>query len=67
MPNSRAQIIGTVGPASSSKEVLSSLVFHQMDVIRFNFSWGSLAERVSQLQTIREIEKEANRKIRNIY
>lgn len=39
------------------------MIGHQMDVARFNFSWGTLESRVEQMRFIREIAKECGRSI----
>lgn len=63
MTNSRSQIIATIGPASTSKEVIMSMIKNGMDVARLNFSWAGLDERTKQITIIREIEKELGRHI----
>ena len=63
MTHSKAQIVATLGPASDSREVLKALFEHQCDVIRLNFSWADLGERVKQIALIRELEKECGRRI----
>lgn len=60
---SRAQIVATIGPSSDSSSVLRSMVEHQADVIRINFSWGDLAQHAGQIAVIREIEKAVGRPI----
>ena len=58
MPNtthSKAQIVATIGPASSSRETLQAMLEHQLDVVRLNFSWGSLEERIQQISLVREL------------
>lgn len=63
-PNcSKAQIIATIGPASSTYEILSQLLKEQLDIIRFNFSWANFDERVRQIEIIRTLEKEIGRRI----
>ncbi|HRH26405.1 MAG TPA: pyruvate kinase [Candidatus Paceibacterota bacterium] len=63
MKTSRAQILATIGPHSGEREILRSMIEHQMDVARLNFSWGSLEERLQQIQIIREVGKEVGRNI----
>lgn len=60
---SRSQIVATIGPASESYEVFRSMVVHNMDVVRFNFSFGDLAMRARQFGMVRDIEKELGRKV----
>lgn len=63
MKTSRAQIIATLGPVSAKREVLKAMAEHQMDIVRLNFSWGSLDERVEQIKIIKDLERELGRKI----
>lgn len=59
--HSRAQIVATLGPSSNTADVLREMVQGQLDVIRLNFSWGTLAEHAAQIAIVRAIEKEAGR------
>ena len=54
----KTKIVCTIGPASESKEVLSSLIKAGMNVMRLNFSHGDHAEHLQKVQTLREINKE---------
>lgn len=63
MKHSRAQIIATIGPASKNPTVLKSMVEHQMDVARLNFSHGTYEEHTEYIKNIRSASKEANRRI----
>ncbi len=63
MIHSKAQIVATIGPASAPYEVLKEMLKHELDVVRFNFSWSDTGTRIKQIETIRKLEKEFNRKI----
>ena len=63
MEHSRAQIIATIGPASKDPAVLKSMVDHQMDVARLNFSHGTYEEHAEYIKAIRDAAKIANRRI----
>jgi pyruvate kinase len=63
MTTSRAQIVATLGPASSNKEVLLNMASHQMDVVRLNLSWGNTAERAQQIGLVREVASEVGKNI----
>ena len=54
----KTKIVCTIGPASESKEVLTSLIKAGMNVMRLNFSHGDHAEHLQKVQTLREINKE---------
>ncbi|MEW6408892.1 MAG: pyruvate kinase [Nitrospirota bacterium] len=51
----RAKIVCTIGPASNSKRILSSLIKNGMDVARLNFSHGTHEEHGRVIRLIREI------------
>ena len=49
---SKTIIIATIGPASNTKEILTSLVSHRMDMARLNFSWGTHEEYINIIKLI---------------
>jgi len=59
----RTKIVATIGPASSDRDVLWRLVEAGVDVMRLNFSHGSLEEKAYLIESIREVEAEAHRPI----
>lgn len=63
MKNSKAQIVATIGPTSENPSTLRAMIDHQLDVVRFNFSWGDLKLRTRQIELLRQLEKECGRKI----
>jgi pyruvate kinase len=52
----RTKIVCTIGPASSSDEVLDRLVAAGMDVARLNFSHGTHAEHAAVIRRLRDGE-----------
>ena len=52
----RTKIVCTIGPASSSREMLDRLVAAGMDVARLNFSHGTHEEHAEVIRSIREGE-----------
>lgn len=52
------KIVATIGPASSSKEVLKSLIEAGVNVCRLNFSHADHATHLKTIQTIKEINRE---------
>jgi pyruvate kinase len=54
----KTKIVATVGPASSSKEMLHALVKEGVDVFRLNFSHGSHSDHQKVVENVREINKE---------
>jgi pyruvate kinase len=55
--HNRTKIVATLGPASSSKEVLLKMIKAGMDICRINFSHGKHEDLLKLIQTIREINK----------
>jgi pyruvate kinase len=49
----RAKIVATLGPASSSSELMEQLIIHGMDVARLNFSHGRHQDHATALERLR--------------
>lgn len=60
---SRAQIIATFGPACSSVASIKDMINHQLDAVRLNFSYGTLAEHEKNIATIRTASHLAGRHV----
>src|SRR4051812_21704076 len=58
-----AKIVATLGPTSSSPEMIRALFEAGADVFRFNFSHGSHAEHQARYDIVRAIEQETGRPI----
>jgi pyruvate kinase len=54
----KTKIIATIGPASSSKEMLRALLEEGVDVCRLNFSHGEHQEYAEIIKRIREVDDE---------
>lgn len=59
----RTKIVATIGPASSSSEVIEQLILAGMDVARLNFSHGNADEHRTRALQIREIAARLNRHV----
>lgn len=59
----RAKIVCTLGPASSSREVLSKMIMAGMDVARLNFSHGDHEDHARMYKTIRELSNELGHEV----
>ncbi len=60
--NHRAtKIVATIGPASSSREVLKRMIEAGVDVVRLNFSHGKAEDHVARAALVREIAAECGR------
>ena len=54
----RTKIVCTIGPASSSREMLEKLIRAGMDVARLNFSHGSHEQHAEVIATLKSLRKE---------
>ncbi len=59
----RTKIIATLGPASSSAEVLTRLFLAGADVFRLNFSHGTHEDHAARVTLIRDLEQRHERPI----
>jgi pyruvate kinase len=59
----RTKIVATLGPASSSLEVIRRLIEAGMDVARLNFSHGSREDHARQIATLRSISQELDKPV----
>src|SRR4051812_36596086 len=61
--NRNAKIVATLGPASSTKEVVRQLFMTGADVFRLNFSHGTADDHRARFAILRELEAETGRPI----
>jgi pyruvate kinase len=59
----KTKIVATVGPASSSKEMLQALIREGVDVFRLNFSHGTHADHLKVIKNVRELNEELGTQI----
>ncbi len=59
----RTKIVATIGPASSSPEVLERMILAGMDVARLNFSHGTEQDHQDRIELIRSIAKKLGRTV----
>ena len=56
----RTKIVATIGPATSSYDMLKSIVEEGVDVCRLNFSHGSYDDHRKVVQNIRQVNADTN-------
>ena len=59
----RTNIVGTIGPASESEEMLTKLMNAGLNVTRINFSHGGYEENATKIDTIKKVRKALNKPI----
>ncbi|MBU0752904.1 MAG: pyruvate kinase [Gammaproteobacteria bacterium] len=62
-PKRTTKIVATLGPASSSPEVLAQLVEAGIDVVRLNFSHGTPADHKARVDTLRALNEHSGRTV----
>ncbi|MDR2875249.1 MAG: pyruvate kinase [Methylobacillus sp.] len=59
----KTKIVATLGPASSSEDVLDRMVEAGVDMVRLNFSHGSAEEHIQRAGLVREIARNRHRPV----
>ncbi len=59
----RTNIVGTIGPASESEEMLTKLMNAGLNVTRINFSHGGYEENATKIATIKKVREALNKPI----
>jgi len=57
------KIVATLGPATSSAEVLERLIMAGVDVVRMNFSHGTAEDHLNRAALVRELAAKHNRPV----
>ena len=58
MPNKKTKIVATLGPATSTKEVLKDMLHAGVNVFRVNFSHADYDDVAERIKMIRDLNKE---------
>ncbi|MBP6778441.1 MAG: pyruvate kinase [Piscinibacter sp.] len=57
------KIVATLGPASSSPDVLERMIRAGVDVVRMNFSHGSAQDHIDRATLVREVAQRAGKEV----
>ncbi len=57
------KIVATLGPASSTPEILEQMIHAGVDVVRLNFSHGTAQDHIGRARMVREAAKAAGRAV----
>jgi pyruvate kinase len=60
MMHRRTKIIITLGPATDNEQIMSKLIDAGVDLVRLNFSHGTMAEHKRRVEMVRRISEEKN-------
>ena len=63
MHTERTKVVATLGPASSTPEVLGGMVEAGLDVVRLNFSHGEKADHLARFELVRSVATERDRNL----
>lgn len=63
IPDHKTKIVCTIGPASSSEEVIRELVLAGMNVARINFSHGNFESHSEVIRRVRKVAEELDRTV----
>jgi len=61
--NRSTKIVATLGPASSSPEVLEAIIRAGVDVVRLNFSHGKAQDHIDRATLVREVARKAGKEV----
>jgi pyruvate kinase len=59
----RTKIVATLGPASNDRKTLAAMIDAGLDVVRMNFSHGTLAEHRRRVELVRSLARKAGRAV----
>jgi len=63
LPDHKTKIVGTIGPASESPEMLERLIRAGLSIARLNFSHGDFAGHAERITRIRAAERATGRRV----
>ena len=61
--NRQTKIVATLGPASSSPEVLERMIRAGVDVVRLNFSHGKAQDHIDRAALVREVAQRVGKAV----
>jgi pyruvate kinase len=63
LPRHATKIVATLGPASSSPDLLEQMINHKVSVVRLNFSHGSAQDHINRAMMVREAARRTGREV----
>jgi pyruvate kinase len=63
LPGLKTKIVGTIGPASDSQEILKELIVNGLSVARLNFAHGDVTSHARTIRNIRAAAEETGKRV----
>ncbi|WP_010868526.1 pyruvate kinase [Pyrococcus abyssi] len=63
LPDHKTKIVATIGPATSSRNMIKKLIENGVSVVRLNFSHGSFEEHAKVIEKVRDISQKLDRRV----
>ena len=63
MSSRATKIVATLGPSSSTQDVLTRMIEAGVDVVRLNFSHGSADDHLARARLVREVAQQCGREV----
>ena len=63
MPRRETKIVATLGPASSTPEILEAMIRAGVNVVRLNFSHGKAQDHIDRANLVRQASARAGREV----
>ncbi len=63
LPGNKTKIVCTIGPASSSREIIDKMILAGMDIARLNFSHGNFEEHAKIIEDLRAASRSAGKRL----
>jgi len=63
LPRHATKIVATLGPATSTLEIIEQMIHHKVSCMRLNFSHGTAQDHIDRAAMVREASRRAGREI----
>ncbi len=63
LPRHATKIVATLGPASSSPDLLEKMILNKVSVVRLNFSHGTAQDHIDRAAMVREAAQRTGREV----
>src|SRR4030095_9216032 len=63
LPRHATKIVATLGPASSTPDLLEKMIQNKVSVVRLNFSHGTAQDHIDRAMMVREAARRSGREV----